>query len=603
MDLLKGKLPFDKSDPKDFENLADALEHIPLAIIQACGYITAKGGMFGTMSVRKYLNSFKHSAVRQAELLSNGAGNLRRDPEVPSSVIAALQLSFEQIHLQYRQAALLLPIMAQLDRQGMSRDLLLHFGLSPETIDEALGTLVAFALITVQYSSTDQEIYGMHRLVQLSVMSWYSQMGNLGNIQAAVLKDVYMVFPWSYEKTDSISRESWEQSEDMVPHVITLAKASVDGDEALKIQGALRLNLASYMNARGECGEALQVLNRSPRLDSFWDTKDLLTAVGLLKVTILTDMYDYDAAETLVRALRDDLVGYCDPQDKLFLSTTNTLATCLVRQHKFEQAEYFLRGIVAALEERSSSEDVFYLDILQSLALISTYQEKWDEADKIYDLVRTKFEPVMGATNPRILRLKNDQALGLYCQGRYPQSSEAFKTIHMEYERIFAPQQPEAIGILLNLTQSLQQERRFAESVPYLRHGLAWCFGQDVHGKVISMCMFRFALALTYLHSPGADEAWAKLGEMCLSKDSGVKFIEMASKFIDQADEQFANGDYSLAEDMYKEIIQILLHLSSPDDPRLQAQRERVRECRRLLAKETSAMDGTGSVLVESASK
>ena len=140
LDLLKRKLPFDKSNPKDFEDLAEALEHIPLAIIQACGYITAKGGMFGTMSVYKYLTTFKHGAAQQAELLSNTAGDLRRDPVVPSSVIDALQLSFEQIQLQYPDAIALLLIMSELDRQGISRDLLLHFGLSLKTIDEALGT-------------------------------------------------------------------------------------------------------------------------------------------------------------------------------------------------------------------------------------------------------------------------------------------------------------------------------------------------------------------------------------------------------------------------------------------------------------------------------
>ena len=462
--------------------------------------------------------------------------------------------------------------------------------------------LVAFALINVQYGFVDQEMYGIHRLVQLSITSWSSQKGYLGHLRAAILEDIWEMFPWRDEKTYFMSREDWKQSENLMPHVIALAKASVDEDEALRTQGALRFNLASYMNARGEYAEALQILESSPSLESLLDTKDAVTFLGFLKVTILKNMFAFDEAETLSLSLRDNLVGYCSPQDRLFIYATNNLANCLAQRCKYEQSEFFLREILIALEECSWEDNGFCVSALQNLGLVLKEQYKYDEADEILDLARTRFEPVLGADDNQILQLRHAQAVGLLCRGHYSKSSEALKTIHAEHEKIFAPQHPEAIRSLLNLAQSLQREGRYAESEPYLRRGLAWCFVQNVDGNLhVTLCMFRFALALTYLDLPDANEVWIKLAEMYVGK--GLKLVEVSDSMIDASDEIFASGHYIPAGNCDEDMIQILFHLSGPEDPRIESQREKLEECRKLLAKEASAMDGTVSVMVESASE
>jgi len=81
--LLKKK--FDQPvDGDDLEELADILEYMPLAIVQAAAYIQQKGTRY---SVRQYINAFQRSEKQQTSLLNYEAGHLRRDPEAKNSII------------------------------------------------------------------------------------------------------------------------------------------------------------------------------------------------------------------------------------------------------------------------------------------------------------------------------------------------------------------------------------------------------------------------------------------------------------------------------------------------------------------------------------
>ena len=90
--LLKEKLNYALSDI-DSLKLVEALCHIPLAITQAAAYILQ---IALRMNVTKYLNLFLENEVNQSSLLlGRDKGDLRRDLDVPNTVITTWQISFD----------------------------------------------------------------------------------------------------------------------------------------------------------------------------------------------------------------------------------------------------------------------------------------------------------------------------------------------------------------------------------------------------------------------------------------------------------------------------------------------------------------------------
>ncbi|KAK8023723.1 hypothetical protein PG993_011789 [Apiospora rasikravindrae] len=69
--------------------LADSLEYMPLAIVQAAAYITRLAPL---CSVNQYLERFAQSDHDKANLLNFEGGQLRRDPEAKNSIIITWQL-------------------------------------------------------------------------------------------------------------------------------------------------------------------------------------------------------------------------------------------------------------------------------------------------------------------------------------------------------------------------------------------------------------------------------------------------------------------------------------------------------------------------------
>jgi len=100
--LLRKKLPNDQSVEKDWRLLIQALGYLSLAITQAAAYIAMNAPR---TSISKYLKYFLRNETNQVSLLSNDGGDLRRDFEVPNSVLMTWQISFDQIKDQNILAA------------------------------------------------------------------------------------------------------------------------------------------------------------------------------------------------------------------------------------------------------------------------------------------------------------------------------------------------------------------------------------------------------------------------------------------------------------------------------------------------------------------
>jgi len=145
--LIKKKL--DHTLPvSDTGPLLEALDYIPLAITQAAAYILIKNPI---MTIPKYLNLFRASEINQTKLLGKkGFGDLRRDPNVPNTVIATWRISFNQIQEQNPEATDLMSLISILDQQGIPESLLLQYNSDELVLSNALSTLLAYSLIKTE---------------------------------------------------------------------------------------------------------------------------------------------------------------------------------------------------------------------------------------------------------------------------------------------------------------------------------------------------------------------------------------------------------------------------------------------------------------------
>ncbi|PQE31783.1 hypothetical protein CJF32_00005098 [Rutstroemia sp. NJR-2017a WRK4] len=123
--LCKKKLGRYIDDDEDSDDnvtaLVEALEYMPLAIVQASALISRRAPRY---SIRQYLEDFQESDSQRTRLLEYRSEILRRDPQANNSIIATWQISFDHIRAVRPSAADLLSFMCFFDRQGIPEDLL-----------------------------------------------------------------------------------------------------------------------------------------------------------------------------------------------------------------------------------------------------------------------------------------------------------------------------------------------------------------------------------------------------------------------------------------------------------------------------------------------
>lgn len=110
-------------------------------------------------------------------------------------------------------------------------------------VDEAMGTLKAYAFITQR---DGQDSFGIHRLVRLVMRNWLDEKGQLQGCRASVVQRLAEVFPFPVHE----NREVWMR---YLPHAQTALKC---GDDATEGESDLLLKVATSYYILGKYQEA-----------------------------------------------------------------------------------------------------------------------------------------------------------------------------------------------------------------------------------------------------------------------------------------------------------------------------------------------------------
>lgn len=444
--VLKRKLPQDQSTESDILELVKMLDNLPLAIAQAAAFI---GTRRPRMTVARYLASLRENE----RILLEDMGDLRRDPDMPNSVIKTWQVSFDQIKKDHPKAAELFSLMSVLDRQGLP-DYLFSTRETDLDFEDNVAPLIEFSLLN---SSVDGRTFGMHRLVQIAMRSWLNLHGETQKWKDKALNLFYKSFPYG------CSYEEWRRCETLLPHADVVLGYQYDKASQCLMQTTVKFNTASYLYSIGKVdlaqGRFQQTLDIRSRflneghpeiLDSVESLASSASGIGLYEQALELwqealhwRLKEEDASEDALYTM-DGLsvalhsLGRLDDaeemarrvvktsQDVLGKEHTSTLraiiklAGLLQEQGKEEEAEIMLRQTVSLqyTDDASSSLDYERLRCLSNLSEILRTLKSYQQAEKIGLSTLTGLENLLGPNHHRTLDAARRYAATLYEIGK-----------------------------------------------------------------------------------------------------------------------------------------------------------------------------------------
>ncbi|KAK7177525.1 TPR domain protein (kinesin light chain) [Paraphaeosphaeria sporulosa] len=432
-ELLRNKLGDRLSDGAT--ELVNALDCIPLAIVQAAAYIDRLGQR---MSIAKYLGRLK-GVEGQVELLRKAAPDMRRDGKALNSVLATWQISFEHIRQQQPSAADLLSFMSFFNPQSIPEFMMRHYtdnknkeqgnSLERQTnsanndFEEDVALLRAFSLVDTKQREDEFE---MHRLVQRATGVWLKSANTDGPWRQAFIQAMAQEFP-------NGEYANWPRCQILFPHVLPMIEQREPSMGEIDALASLLTNSGWYAWRQGLFSQAegmvLEALRIQKQMLGSDDSSTLLSSDIL--GSVLADLGKYSEAESMHRqtlATRETVLGVDHPDT---LTTMNNLAGVLGRQGKYSEAESMHRQTLATRETVLGVAHPDTLTTMNNLAGVLGRQGKYSEAESMHRQTLATRETVLGVDHP-------DTLTTVYCLAHLLASRHYYDESAALYERACA---------------------------------------------------------------------------------------------------------------------------------------------------------------------
>jgi tetratricopeptide (TPR) repeat protein len=420
--LLEKKLG-QRGVTENMQELAAALDYMPLALAQAGAYIKQRGMRY---SAGRYLAKLRKSEKSQISLLKPASKELRRDEEAQDSIILTWQISFDHIRAIRPSAANLLSLMSMYNYQGIPEYLLrtqvsvtkpgARPASGPDVVErdsdasssvsddeDAKGedfgddilTLENFHFISTTSSNTTFE---MHRLVQLAARVWL------------LSHDLYQ--EWARKSVGQLNEvlpngehKNWGRCSELYPHVQSTLRLQLDGREVSLQRASIRYKAAWFDLELGLCSKAETLVvdcYNTRKTTLGLDDKETLSAVDLYAL-VLSDQGKYEAAEEANRRALEGYEKVLGKEHPSTLTSVSTLAGVLSRQGKYEAAEEANRRALEGREKVLGKEHPDTLTSVSNLAGVLSEQGKYEAAEEANRRALEGYEKVLGKEHPNTL--------------------------------------------------------------------------------------------------------------------------------------------------------------------------------------------------------
>lgn len=394
---------------EDLARLATALDHLPLAMVQAASFIKEN-----SMTIADYMKLIEEDSLAIRLLKYNfEEGERGRDPERPNAVYATWKISIEQIKETNPDAANLLFVMAFLDQANIPASLLKPLVGEPIEFLTAVGVLLRFSFI----ASGSEDSYNMHRLMQLTVRDWLIFM----EMNTLYLKKALLVLA---DKFPAGGPETYDTCSAFEPHAVRVLGAVSTLTDMISTRATLQTNLSWYYLKSIRWTEAEAVARDACQsLEKTYSGKQTFQAKANL-ARILSEEGKYEEAEIVSRQVVDGTKSLLGPRDNQTLEAYHSMALFYQLEGKLSQAEKTVRK---ALSGRGKWLEPTHPDVYRSqrrLATILELQGKYGAAEVLISKALEGQRALAGPSNEKTLHIQYRLAFIQRAQGHYAAAEE-----------------------------------------------------------------------------------------------------------------------------------------------------------------------------------
>ncbi|KAJ6109292.1 hypothetical protein N7486_001526 [Penicillium sp. IBT 16267x] len=477
--LLQQKLRRLAETP-DILTLVEELEFMPLAIVQAAGYIVHRAPR---CSVSQYLEKFRKSDGEASKLLHYEAGHLYRDWEAKNSILVTWQISFDYIRRIRPSASNLLSLMSFFDRQGVSEDLLrvqreihnedsssqeITFDHRDEDTDSASGsntddgfndditTLRDFSFISVSENMT---VFTMHRLVQLTVHVWLKTNGEMERWKEEFITSLYERFPTG-------KYENWARCRSLFPHMKSAVSQRPGSQDSLRKWATLLYRGAWYAQESGNITESRDMASKSrrERVKMFGlEGEQTLDSTAMLASVYRLEGRWEEAEQLFMQVVETSRTKLGVDHPNTLTSMAN-LASTFWNQGRWEEAEQLFVQVMETSKTKLGVDHPNTLTSMANLAVTYRNQGRWEEAEQLEVQVIETSRTKLGVDHPDTLTSMANLASTYRNQGRWEEAEQLEVQVMETRKTKLGVDHPDTLTSMANLAVTYRNQGRWEEA-------------------------------------------------------------------------------------------------------------------------------------------
>ncbi|KAJ5113389.1 hypothetical protein N7456_001923 [Penicillium angulare] len=481
--LFRKKLEDVETKDEDIQQLAAALDCIPLAMAQAASVIQQQKER---VSVRRYLENFQKSVKKIASLLEFEKGKLLQDWGTNQSILSTLKISFDQIRNSHSGAADLLSLMSFFDYQHV-QVALLH--MRPQNLSIAtrllrvekfpyhedddtssqssmdcefennLQVLKDYSLISIH---VDGKSFKMHRLVQIAMQLWLKDQDQFEKWQGKFIEVISHWFPtprYHHHELCSLLFSHVQCAMEQRPkEKILLLKWSVISTRA-----------SLFLFLMGDTTKCIKIALSS--LETVTDAMGPDHNMTIVQTSTVASIYSQlgqlDLAEKFQEQVMCKFKETHGQRHPSTLESTFWLASIHFAQGKHSEAKSTLEHILKPSEQVFGREDPFMLDLKCRLASIYRADGEIKEAQGLEMQVLKCHEESLGSADPNTFKtMRNFSSLAFIHQahGRWEDAESLRFRALMRWEWAFGPENPHTLTAMSDIADGYMIEERWEDA-------------------------------------------------------------------------------------------------------------------------------------------
>lgn len=447
--LIKSNLTEHIPEESEMRELAELLDHLPLALAQASAYMQEN-----SLSISEYIELYKENDETRMDLLCEPFETLGRDTKVPNAVATTLNVSISQIEKLDPGAIEICSLIAFVDRHDIPKSLVQHKVKRQLDLTKALGTLKAFSLI-----NTNQErgSFSIHRLVQLVMRKWLIIEAKFESKAIDALDALAELFP-------NATFENRAMCASYLPHAQSVLQLipSVDG-ELLRRRLYLQEGVAWYQWTQGYYNEAekldLLILSENKRMFGK-EHPETLESIANLAATY-EDQGRWSETEELDRFVVETRSKTLGPTHTLTLTSMENLAKVYKYQGRLEEGENLMLQVLEARKSTSGTDSEEAVTAMSNLGSLYAEQGRAEEAEELILQAWSFRKKTHGADH--VYALENATTLGLVykAQGRLDEAVKLTLQTLQTKEAVMGPKHPSTLSSKGNLASIYQKQQEW----------------------------------------------------------------------------------------------------------------------------------------------